>query len=101
MGAINVKIPDEMEKQMDEFVEETGQYINRSELVRDALRRRIEQTSRPELETLELTGQSKQDMREDALRYALSGDQSEQDMPEGRTRSVDEVRECLEDRYDL
>lgn len=77
MGAINVKVPDEMERQIDRYIEETGQYINRSELIRDALRRRMEDKAPLSAETLERIEQSRADMRED------------------RTHSIDEVREYL------
>lgn len=38
MGTLNVKIPDEMEDDIEAFLEHNPHYLNRSELVRDALR---------------------------------------------------------------
>jgi Arc/MetJ-type ribon-helix-helix transcriptional regulator len=38
MSTLNVKIPDEMEDDLETFIEDNPHYLNRSELVRDALR---------------------------------------------------------------
>ena len=38
MSTLNIKIPDGMDDDLDEYVEETGQYMNKSEVVRDAIR---------------------------------------------------------------
>lgn len=38
MGTLNVKIPDEMEGDIEAFLEANPHYMNKSELVRDALR---------------------------------------------------------------
>ncbi|WP_436928390.1 ribbon-helix-helix domain-containing protein [Halosimplex halobium] len=38
MSTLNVKIPDEMDDDLREFLEEHPHYLNKSELVRDALR---------------------------------------------------------------
>jgi len=42
MSTLNVKIPDEMETDIQEFLEEHPHYLNKSELVRDAVRHLIE-----------------------------------------------------------
>jgi Arc/MetJ-type ribon-helix-helix transcriptional regulator len=42
MSTLNVKIPDEMEEDLQEFLEENPHYLNKSELVRDALRHLLE-----------------------------------------------------------
>lgn len=42
MSTLNVKVPDEMEKDIQEFLKEHPHYLNKSELVRDALRHLIE-----------------------------------------------------------
>lgn len=42
MSTLNVKIPDEMADDLEAFLEEHPHYLNRSELVRDALRHMIE-----------------------------------------------------------
>jgi Arc/MetJ-type ribon-helix-helix transcriptional regulator len=41
MGTLNVKIPDEMEDDIEAFLERNPHYLNKSELVRDALRHTI------------------------------------------------------------
>jgi len=41
MGTLNVKIPDEMEEDIESFLERNPHYLNKSELVRDALRHTI------------------------------------------------------------
>ena len=38
MSSLNVKIPDEMEDDSRDFLEENPHYLNKSEAVRDALR---------------------------------------------------------------
>lgn len=55
-----------MEDEMDKYIEETGLFMNRSELVRDAVRRRIEDDAPISAETLERIEQSKKDMREES-----------------------------------
>ena len=52
MSTLNVKIPDEMEDDLEAFLEDHPHYLNRSELVRDALRHLIE-TPRLSQRTLE------------------------------------------------
>lgn len=42
MSTLNVKIPDEMETDIQEFLEKHPHYLNKSELVRDAVRHLIE-----------------------------------------------------------
>jgi len=42
MSTLNVKIPDEMDDDLREYLEEHPHYLNKSELVRDALRHLIE-----------------------------------------------------------
>jgi Arc/MetJ-type ribon-helix-helix transcriptional regulator len=42
MSTLNVKIPDEMEDDLQYFLEEHPYYLNKSELVRDAVRHLIE-----------------------------------------------------------
>jgi len=41
MSTLNVKIPDEMDEDLQAFLEEHPYYLNKSELVRDALRHHI------------------------------------------------------------
>jgi Arc/MetJ-type ribon-helix-helix transcriptional regulator len=38
MGTLNVKVPDEMEDDIEAYLDAHPHYMNRSELVRDALR---------------------------------------------------------------
>lgn len=42
MGSITVKLPDDMERDLEAYTEESGRYMSTSELVRDALRRHME-----------------------------------------------------------
>lgn len=42
MSTLNVKVPDEMEADIEAFLEDHPHYLNKSELVRDALRHMIE-----------------------------------------------------------
>lgn len=45
MGTLNVKIPDEMEEDLEAYLEQNPHYLNKSELVRDALRHKLTATS--------------------------------------------------------
>lgn len=45
MSTLNVKIPDEMEDDIETFLERNPHYLNKSELVRDAVRHMIESDS--------------------------------------------------------
>jgi len=38
MATLNVKVPDGMEEEIEAYLDEHPQYLNKSELVRDALR---------------------------------------------------------------
>lgn len=51
MSTLTVKIPDEMEDDLDAYLEDNPHYLNRSELARDALRHMIEE---PRLSTASL-----------------------------------------------
>ncbi|WP_254864771.1 ribbon-helix-helix domain-containing protein [Halovivax gelatinilyticus] len=42
MSTLNVKVPDEMDEDIEAFLEDHPHYLNKSELVRDALRHMIE-----------------------------------------------------------
>lgn len=42
MATLNVKVPDEMDEDIEAFLEDHPHYLNKSELVRDALRHLIE-----------------------------------------------------------
>ncbi|MFT4922499.1 MAG: Arc/MetJ-type ribon-helix-helix transcriptional regulator [Haloarculaceae archaeon] len=42
MSTLNVKIPDEMDDDLETFLAEHPHYLNKSELVRDALRHMID-----------------------------------------------------------
>jgi len=55
MSTLNVKIPDEMDDDLQEFLEEHPHYLNKSELVRDALRHMIESRG--------LSDQAREDIR--------------------------------------
>ena len=42
MGSITIKVPDDMERTVEEYAEESGRYMSTSELMRDAVRRLID-----------------------------------------------------------
>jgi len=42
MSTLNVKVPDEMDDDIDAFLEDHPHYLNKSELVRDAVRHLLE-----------------------------------------------------------
>ncbi|AWB26582.1 ribbon-helix-helix domain-containing protein [Halococcoides cellulosivorans] len=43
MSTLNVKVPDEMDEDIEAFLDDRPHYLNKSELVRDAVRHLIEQ----------------------------------------------------------
>jgi Arc/MetJ-type ribon-helix-helix transcriptional regulator len=51
MSTLTIKLPDEMEDDLDAYLKNNPHYLNRSELVRDALRHMIE---RPRLSAASL-----------------------------------------------
>jgi len=55
MSTLNVKIPDEMEDDLQQFLDDHPHYLNKSELVRDALRHMIESRG--------LSDQAREDIR--------------------------------------
>jgi Arc/MetJ-type ribon-helix-helix transcriptional regulator len=65
MAHINVQIPDEMEDELQETIEASGRYLNTSEYVRDALRRRMEEQPRElSAETLRAIERSEREIEE-------------------------------------
>ena len=64
MGTLNVKVPDEMDDDLEAFLEDHPHYLNKSELVRDALRHLIE-TPRLSDRTLEDDRVSRQQIESD------------------------------------
>lgn len=49
MGSITVKVPDEMEAEVEGYLATHPYYLNRSEFVRDAVRRVLEEDREPPL----------------------------------------------------
>ncbi|MFW5919063.1 MAG: ribbon-helix-helix domain-containing protein [Halanaeroarchaeum sp.] len=72
MSTLNVKIPDEMDEDIDAFLEDHPHYLNKSELVRDAVRHLLEEPR--------LTDRAREDIR-------VSREQIEQ----GQTVSLDDL----------
>jgi len=73
MSTLNVKIPDEMETDIQEFLEEHPHYLNKSELVRDAVRHLIEPP--------QLSEQAREDVRA-----------SREEIEAGETVALDELK---------
>ncbi len=74
MSTLNIKIPDGMDDDLDEYVEETGQYMNKSEVVRDAIRTLFRE------HPVKLSKQTLQDI-----------EISERQIEEGNTVSLDDL----------
>ena len=74
MSTLNIKIPDGMDDDLDEYVEETGQYMNKSEVVRDAIRTLFRE------HPIKLSKQTLQDI-----------EISERQIEEGNTVSLDDL----------
>lgn len=63
MSSVNVKLPDGLERDMNEYIEDAGHHMNSSELVRDALREYLEERqAKLSIETLERIEQSKREL---------------------------------------
>lgn len=77
MASVNVKIPDNMEKKIKDYLETHPYYMNKSELVRDAVRHLIGKE--------ELSEEAKEDIRI-----------SRKQLKEGKTKSMEEIKEELD-----
>lgn len=75
MGTVNVNSPDGLEEEINRYIEEAGLFVNRSELVRDAVRHRLEKCA-------PLSAEMREGLRE-----------SERQIERGEYLSSDEVRE--------
>lgn len=60
MGVVSVKMPDEMEQEIEDYIEDTGTYLNRAEMIRDAIRRRMEERATLSQETRKALHKSQQ-----------------------------------------
>ena len=60
MTSINVKITQRMDDRIDEFLETHPYYMNKSEMVRDAIRHLIEDESRLSTETIRVIEKGKE-----------------------------------------
>lgn len=64
MSTLTLKIPEEMEDDLDAYLEDNPYYLNRSELARDALRHMLEQP-RLSAASLRRVEQSEEDFEND------------------------------------
>lgn len=65
MTSLNVKIPNEMEDEINKFLESHPYYMNKSELVRDALRHMMYEDMKLSEETLEVIEKGKEQIEKD------------------------------------
>ncbi|MFW6048388.1 MAG: ribbon-helix-helix domain-containing protein [Candidatus Natronoplasma sp.] len=65
MTSLNVKIPNEMEDEINKFLESHPFYMNKSELVRDALRHIMYEERKLSEETLEVIEKGKEQIEKD------------------------------------
>ena len=65
MTSLNVKIPNEMEDEINKFLESHPYYMNKSELVRDALRHIMYEERKLSEETLEVIEKGKEQIEKD------------------------------------
>ena len=65
MTSLNVKIPNEMEDEINKFLESHPYYMNKSELVRDALRHIMYEERKLSEETLEVIEKGKEQIERD------------------------------------
>jgi Arc/MetJ-type ribon-helix-helix transcriptional regulator len=64
MPSINVKIPKRMEGEIELFLKNHPYYLNKSELVRDAIRHILSENRRLSKETLQIIKEGKQEVEE-------------------------------------
>lgn len=76
MASVNVKLPDGLEEEMNEYMTEAGVHMNSSELVRDALREYLEEHK------LQLSDYAHKKIRK-----------AEQDVKAGRVQSLEDIEE--------
>jgi Arc/MetJ-type ribon-helix-helix transcriptional regulator len=81
MGSITVKVPDDLEADLEEYAVESGQFMNQSELVRTALRRyfedhplRLSEWSRREIEISERQIENGETVSHDEVKRRLGMD---------------------------
>lgn len=65
MTSLNVKIPNEMENEINKFLESHPYYMNKSELVRDALRHIMYEERKLSEETLKVIEKGKEQVEKD------------------------------------
>ncbi len=65
MASINVKVPNGMKKEIDHFLETHPYYLNKSELVRDALRHIMHEEQKLSAETLRVIEERKEQVEKD------------------------------------
>lgn len=65
MTSLNVKIPNEMEDEINKFLESHPYYMNKSELVRDALRHIMYEERKLSEEILEVIEKGKEQIEKD------------------------------------
>jgi len=65
MTSLNVKIPNGMEDEINKFLESHPYYMNKSELVRDALRHIMYEERKLSEETLEVIEKGKEQIEKD------------------------------------
>jgi len=65
MATINVKVPNRMKREIDRFLETHPYYLNKSELVRDALRHIMHEEEKLSAETLKVIEEGKEQVEKD------------------------------------
>lgn len=78
MTTLTIKVPDGMDDDINEYIEETGKFVNKSDFARHTIRRYMEENP------ITLSDQTLEDIRI-----------SEKQFEEGKTVSQNEVRERL------
>ena len=63
MASINVKIPKAMEKEINRYLKKHPYYLNKSELVRDAIRHILNEKRQLSKETLNVIDQGKEEVK--------------------------------------
>lgn len=102
---VSVKFPEELDRELERFIEETGVYTNKSEFVKESVRRRLlELNAEPAIEALrveQLIARAEQDPstteeihdRLEELRQRVDEDELEQAVESAREEQVDRVRD--------
>ena len=100
---VSVKFPEELDRELEQFLEETGVYTNKSEFIKESVRRHlIELNNEPAIAALrieQLLARAEQEPVSDDELHARLDDLRQRVDEEDVTSAVEAAREELADEY--